>query len=561
MAFSKGAIQVHILFKIRSHGAQGYIIFVSYFFIRLNGRERKILQIQPFVLDLSVTPGYGLKEQEGNLRMRATKYRIIMIAAAAVVMAGAAAVILVPRWKKGQENPKAAVQENTIRLARMDLTDSVSATGTIESVSARTVSAGVSDAEIRQIKVQEGDMVKKGQILLVFDKTDLAEAKEEAEQDLEDVKSQIDLETSAASRKLKEAQENAQSDTARQDQAVASAKMAYQDGKKEVSAAKDEAAKKKAEESLKLLKEAYDKAKSERESTAQQNRANIQNAKDSLNTMENNNKKSLRQAEKAVKSAEELLKECTVRAPISGTVTSINVEKGDRYTGGEIMIISDCDNLQVTTTVSEYDISKIAKGQRAVILTDATGKEELEGEITYVAVAAGSSSAGSGSTAGTGNSSAAGSSSAGSTGYEVRIELKEKKDALRVGMTAKCGIIQKEAGDVFAVPYDAVHTDKEGNSKIYVRDPDTGNQEVAVTKGMESDYYVEISGEGLTEGLQVIIPSDETTVDTDKEDRDDRGFGDLMSGKGGAGMPGSGGRPDIGGNAGENRKFGGAPER
>ena len=326
---------------------------------------------------------------------------------------------------------------------------------------------------------------------------------------------------------------------------LASAKKAYQEGKKEVSAAKDEAAKKKAEESLKLLKEAYDKAKSERESTEQQNRANIQNAKDSLNTMENNHQKSLREAEKAVKSAEEMLKECTVRAPISGTVTSINVEKGDRYTGGEIMVISDCDNLRVTTTVSEYDISKIAKGQRAVILTDATGKEELEGEITYVAVAAGSSSAGSGSTAGTGNSSAAGysSSSTGSTGYEVRIELKEKKDALRVGMTAKCSIIQKEAGDVFAVPYDAVHTDKEGNSKIYVRDPDTGNQEVAVTKGMESDYYVEISGEGLTEGLQVIIPSDETTVDTDKEDRDAMGIGDLMSGKGGAGMPGRGGAP------------------
>mgnify|MGYP007035351260 CR=1 FL=1 len=94
------------MFKIRSHGAQSYIIFVSYFFIRLNGRKRKILQIQPFVLDLSVAPGYGLKEQEGNLRMRATKYRIIVIAAAAVVMAGAAAVILVPRWKKGQDNPK-----------------------------------------------------------------------------------------------------------------------------------------------------------------------------------------------------------------------------------------------------------------------------------------------------------------------------------------------------------------------------------------------------------------------------------------------------------------------
>ncbi len=480
--------------------------------------------------------------------MRTEKKRVMVIAAA-LMIAGTAAVILVPRLRKGQEDPKAAVQENTVSLERMDLTDSVSATGTIESVSSRTVTAGVSDAEIRQIKVQEGDQVKKGQTLLVFDKTDLTEAKKEAEQNLADMKEQSDLETASARRKLKEAQENAQTDSVRQDQAVASAEKAYQTAKKQVQAAEDAAAKKKAEESVQQLKEAYEKAKSERESAAQQNKANIQNAEDSLNSVENSNKKSLREAEKSVDSAEELLGECTVRAPISGTVTAINVEKGDRYSGGDIMVISDCDNLQVTTMVSEYDISKIEKGQRAVILTDATEEEELEGEVTYVAVMAGSGSSSSGSTAGTGNSSSAGSlsSSTGSTGYEVRIEMKERKDALRVGMTAKCSIIQKEAADVLAVPYDAVHTDKEGSSAITVRDSVSGTKEIAVTKGMESDYYVEISGEGLTEGLRVVIPSDETASDTEKEDEDNRGFGDWMSGRGGAAVPGSGGRPDAGG--------------
>ena len=31
---------------------------------------------------------------------------------------------------------------------------------------------------------------------------------------------------------------------------------------------------------------------------------------------------------------------------------------------------------------------------------------------------------------------------------------------------------------------------------------------VPVTKGIESDYYVEISGEGIVEGLEVIVPAD-----------------------------------------------------
>ena len=29
-----------------------------------------------------------------------------------------------------------------------------------------------------------------------------------------------------------------------------------------------------------------------------------------------------------------------------------------------------------------------------------------------------------------------------------------------------------------------------------------------MTKGIESDYYVEISGEGIVEGLEVIVPAD-----------------------------------------------------
>lgn len=31
-----------------------------------------------------------------------------------------------------------------------------------------------------------------------------------------------------------------------------------------------------------------------------------------------------------------------------------------------------------------------------------------------------------------------------------------------------------------------------------------------MTKGIESDYYVEISGEGIEEGLEVIVPKDDS---------------------------------------------------
>lgn len=87
----------------------------------------------------------------------------------------------------------------------------------------------------------------------------------------------------------------------------------------------------------------------------------------------------------------------------------------------------------------------------------------------------------------------------------------------------------KEAQDVFAVPYDAVHEDHDGNTYINAVG-DSGNEKVCVQKGMESDYYVEISGDALTEGLRVVIPTDAVT---ESEEQKDDNTTDNMRGKNG----------------------------
>lgn len=195
-------------------------------------------------------------------------------------------------------------------------------------------------------------------------------------------------------------------------------------------------------------------------------------------------------------------------APMSGTVTAVGVETGDNYQGEEMFEISDCSNLQVSTTVSEYDIAKVKKGQKVVILTDATDDTELQGTIS----------------------------------------MNDKNENLRVGMTAKCSIILEEAEDVYAVPYDAIHTNSNGDTVLYVQDG-TSQKEVSVTKGMESDYYVEVSGDELSENLQVIIPSDKTSQSSDTETTDSALSGMFGAGSGGksarsgSGMGGMGGSP------------------
>ena len=462
------------------------------------------------------------------------KHRVLVIIVVVLVLVGVAGAIYLPHMVGAEQAPTKRVRENTVKLSKMDLTSSISATGTIESAATKTVSANINGVAVKSVKVKEGDEVKKGQTLVSFDKTDLEEALEEAKDNLSDAKIQTANELSQAKRKLSEAQDTYATQKERMADNVTSAKKEYEAAKKAVSSAKTVSEKQKAQETVKQTKSAYEQAKSEQESTNKQNNSNIQSARDSVTTTENNNKKTLRQAEKSVEEAKKTLKECSVTAPMDGVVTAVGVETGETYNGGEMFEISDCTNLQVSTTVNEYDIAKVKEGLKVVILTDATGDTELEGTITYVAVTMGST-LNSGNSSGNAGSSTS-MSSGTSSGYEVRIQLKDSNENIRIGMTAKCSIVLEEAADVYAVPYDAIQTNSNGDNVIYVKDPsDNSKKELTVTKGMESDYYVEVSGDDLSEGLQVIIPSDATSEESsDTESEKSSGaLDELMSGKSG----------------------------
>lgn len=479
-----------------------------------------------------------------------------IILSVVVVAAIAAAVILPKTLLKGKESTqKMQAKQNTIQLSKMDLTSSISATGTLESANSKTVSANVSNVKIKKVLVSEGDTVKKGQSLVTFDESELQTTLSDAKESLSDTITQNASQLKSAKRKLSDAKETYTTQKKKLQKEVASAKKTYEAAKKAVSQAKNQQEKTKANQTLQQAKSAYEQAVSQQTSSNKQNKESIENAKESVTTTENSNKKSLKGAQKSVDDATEALENCVITAPISGTITAVGVEAGDTYSGGDMFEISDCSKFQVSTTVSEYDIANVKKGQKVVILTDATDDTELQGEITYVALTTGSSlssssssSSGNGATAQSSAGGGSSSSSSSSSGYEVTIKVKDSNDKLRVGMTAKCSIILKEAKDVYAVPYDAIHTNNSGDSVIYVQDG-TSKKEVTVTKGMESDYYVAVSGDGLSEGLNVIIPSDSTSASSSKDSSDSSGLSGMLGGGGGnmgGGVP-NGGGPGGGG--------------
>lgn len=472
-------------------------------------------------------------------------------------------------FRRQRSNFSAGARMNTINLEKMDLTTSVSATGTLESADSCTVSATVSNVEVLEVYVSEGDSVKKGQSLLTFDKTELNDALERAQQSLSEAKLQVSQNNSQAKRQVTNAKETYNSNKKELKASVADAKTKYTNLKtevatleKDISSATDDTSKATLKEKLNIAetnltqaKTAYEKAVEEQSSINKQNYANLQNAQSQLELTKLNSQKTLREAQNNVDDAKDKLEDCVVKAPMAGTITSLNVAAGDVYSGGSMLEISDCTQFNVVTSVDEYDVSKLKAGQKVILLTESTDDEEFEGEITHVALTTGSSI----------SSQAMGemnNSSSNSGGYTVKIKVNQVDSRMRIGMTARCSIILEEREQVFAVPYDAIHTNADGQDVIYVVDASSENngqqstdnqnvenernpmrqqgfeqKEIVVEKGMESDYYVEITGDDLEENMSVIIPSDEVSASSGDEQSDAAGFG-MMGGMSGGDMRG-----------------------
>lgn len=218
-----------------------------------------------------------------------------------------------------------------------------------------------------------------------------------------------------------------------------------------------------------------------------------------------------------IKQYKDQINECTVLAPYSGIITNITAVEGTKYAGTTIMTIEDDSAYKITAQIDEYDIAKVKVGQRVVIKTNGTGDLELEGKVSEVAPRATKSA-----TTGT-------VSTTQSITYAVKIDVITPCDSLKMDMTAKLSIILNEKDNVLTVPYDAVQTDDEGRLYIEKNVPkpegegreragrdksDRNGQQtdpkanrIYITKGIESDYYIEVIGDGVVEGVEIVVPS------------------------------------------------------
>lgn len=251
--------------------------------------------------------------------------------------------------------------------------------------------------------------------------------------------------------------------------------------------------------------DAYNQQVRSKEDTIRNDDSTVSNKKDSLETSRLNASTSGLSDKQQIKKYEEQIAECTVTAPMSGIITEINVEAGDTYSGATIAVIEDTSDYEISAEIEEYDISAVKVGQKVVIKTNGTGDLELDGTVKEIAPRA--------TTGGT------------NVTYTVTISVDTPCNELKLDMTAKLSIILSSKENVLAVPYNSVQEDEDGNFYIEIMKEQTeksdvsGNhvesvsdteaeqsEKVYITKGIESDYYIQVNGNGIEEGMSVIVP-------------------------------------------------------
>jgi len=222
----------------------------------------------------------------------------------------------------------------------------------------------------------------------------------------------------------------------------------------------------------------------------------------------------IQSSEASLKEAKENLTKTTVYAPMSGTVSALFVELGERVVGTEMMSgtevlrIADLGSMEARVDVNENDIIKVKPGDTAIINIDAFLGEKFKGVVTELA----------------NSPMTSGVSADQITNFLVKIRLLEDSykhlitesnpNLFRPGMSASVDIQTETRHNILAVPIQSVTTRTdttmiaitgfggEPRTLIFVSDG-TYAVEKEVKTGIQDNLFIEILS-GAEKGAQVI---------------------------------------------------------
>jgi len=241
--------------------------------------------------------------------------------------------------------------------------------------------------KVKEVKVKEGDNVKKGDVLLIVDSDTLAAQQSQVKAQIETANSQLNAAKAArdaASAKLELAQNGARPEEI--DQAKAGydlAKVTYDRLKvlyEEGSIPKSDIDN--AETQFQLSKDKYDIAQSgARQEDIKAAKAQVDQASASAEAVEGQ----IKQAEAALDGVNININNATVVAPEDGVVTQLNVEAGELVsTGMPLVVVTDATKPSILCNVRETDLSKVDLNKEVSLKIPAYKDEVFKGKVVKI---------------------------------------------------------------------------------------------------------------------------------------------------------------------------------
>jgi len=210
-----------------------------------------------------------------------------------------------------------------------------------------------------------------------------------------------------------------------------------------------------------------------------------------------------RESGAAVRAAEDALEKTRIVSPIAGRVTRVNAEEGETVVtgtmnmpGSVIITVSDLSSIQAAVEVDEAAVARVRLGQKASVRVDAFPDREFAGDVAEIADSAVKRQE--------------------VAYFPVKVRLSEKGEGLRPGMTARARIQAESRKGVLVVPIQAIVEKREpeegrtGSSsnpdgqKIVYRLEGGKARAAAVEVGLNDETRAEVLS-GLKEGETIAV--------------------------------------------------------
>jgi multidrug efflux pump subunit AcrA (membrane-fusion protein) len=382
--------------------------------------------------------------------------------------------------KESQQIPMGSVAKGTLYL---DLFEE----GEIEAIQSTNIAAPRISWRYGNLKITElvkdGQEVKAGDTLIVFDPSEVQKGIIDAESNLEIARAEFD-------RMI--AQQQSDMEDLRAGLEVTRISHEISKIRFESSVYESEIRKKEIHLNLDKAEIALQRAREQIE-----NRIKIQNEEVKQKQL------SITRLENDLREAQETLKQLSVISPSSGiAIISRNRSSNNKFQIGDqcwgglgIIQLPDLSGLKATVQINEVDIAKISKGLNVEIKPDAFSDSIFTGSVSTIA-----------------NLAVNKERSSKIKVFPVEILLNETDRNLLPGLTVSCRIIIDKIEDVLYIPLDAMRM--EGDINYVYKKSGKGFDKVTIETGLNNTDYVVVL-DGLKKGDQIALV-DPFAVTTDE---------------------------------------------